>query len=320
MAWYEIINHKISLVFYSYGKLISRNKRKFLLCPLLLASILSLGVICLTFENDAVYLFTPPTSRARADLLYMEEHFPVNYDAFIPTRSLTTQEMAGNLFITSADGGNVLRSEIIDDILRLDNTLQIIDVATDDDAGSFNFSSVCAKLSGVCLPDISIRFLSILNDPDTNITLSYPFTVLPNGEIFFLGYTLGGVQVSDDGSVESAQAIAISYYLKSGTPEIDSKSLLWEEDFTRLVDSWNSSSGLMSISHLTSQSLSDELLAMTERVMPLMIVTFSILITFAVVSCIMTDWVQAKPWLGVCGKFCNIVLYQTTPTSRTNIN
>ncbi|XP_072049089.1 patched domain-containing protein 3-like [Amphiura filiformis] len=300
MAWYEIINHSLSSIFYSYGKLITRHKRKFLLCPLLLASLLSLGVICLTFENDAIYLFTPPTSRARADLIYMEKHFPVDYDDFIPSRALTTQEKTGNLYIMSADGGNVLRGEIISDILQLNAAFQAMEVTIDNNIDRFNFSTICARFNGQCLPEFIISFLSYLNENGNNFLISYPFTVFPNGEAIFLGYSLGGVTVADDGSVVSAQAIALNYILQSGTPEQDTKALQWEEAFTRLVESWNSSSR-MAISHLTSQSLSDELLAMTESVMPLMIVTFCILTSFAVTSCIMTDWVQAKPWLGVCG-------------------
>ena len=300
MAWYEIINCKLSSIFYSYGKLVARHRRKFLICPLLMASILSLGVVFLTFENDAVYLFTPPSSRARKDLVYMKEHFPVSYENFIPSRSLTTQEKVGNLYITDIYGGNVLRKEIVSDILELNDVLQTMVVEDLKQGAAFNFSAICARLNDDCLPDTIIRFLSAV-ETSKEFHITYPVTVLPTGEASFISYFLGGVSLAEDNSVISAKAVALNYFLQSGTPEQNAKAKLWEEAFTKLVDSYNSSSGML-LSHLTSQSLSDELLAMTERVMPLMIVTFCILCTFAICSCLMSDWVQAKPWLGVSGK------------------
>lgn len=304
MAWYEKVNYKISSTFYRYGKFIARHPRKFLLCPLLAAAILSLGVLFLTFEDDAIYLFTPTSSRARADKTYMDDTFPASYDNYSPSRGTVTQEKAGNLIITAKDGGNILRHRILEEILQLDDTVQGMQVAIND-SFSATFNDLCAIINAECLNAPFINLISTrLTSNHFNIT--YPATVHPQTkQVLFLGYAFGGVQTHNN-VLLSANTFSMQYLLQSGSFDKDYAALLWEQAFMDLVDSYKNSASRINLYHMTSQSLSDELLAMTGRVMPLMIVTFSILFIFAVVSCMMCDWVQSKPWLGLLGEYYRV--------------
>ena len=106
--------------------------------------------------------------------------------------------------------------------------------------------------------------------------------------------------MNENGTVLSAKALNVGYLLRSGSTSENIPSLLWEDAFCDYAISYESN--IIELTHLTSQSLSEELMAMTERVMPLFIVTFTVLFTFAVACCLMSDWVQSKPWLGQLGK------------------
>ena len=155
MVWYEYIDKKISNLFYHYGKLIARHPRSFLVGSLTLAAILSLGVVFLTFETDAAYLFTPDVSRARDELAYMEEHYLPDYDNFWMSRSLTTEEKMGNLIVIPKDGENVLTDEIINEVLQIDVELNAMKVKINK-TYSVNFTQVCGRWNGNCLSKSSV--------------------------------------------------------------------------------------------------------------------------------------------------------------------
>ena len=266
---------------------------------LTLAAILSLGVVFLTFETDAAYLFTPDVSRARDELAYMEEHYLPDYDNFWMSRSLTTEEKMGNLIVIPKDGENVLTDEIIDEVLQIDVELKEMKVQINE-TYIVNFTQVCGQLNGECLSNPLLEVLSLRKQMGGNLILTYPKTILPNGMPVMIGNALGGVVLGENNTILGARALTFGYLLKSGDTSTNIPSLLWEEAFSHYVIAYESRN--LEASFLTSQSLSEELLAMTHSVMPLFCITFGVLFTFAVGCCLMSDWVQSKPWLGQLGK------------------
>ena len=299
MAWYQYLDRQISNLFYHYGKLIARHPRIFLVGSLILAAMCSLGVLFLTFESDAAYLFTPDESRAREEKLWMSERYPVDYDNYWMSRTLTTEEKMGNFMVVPQNGDNVLTDKIVDEVLQIDSDVRAIKVEVDLNH-VVNFSTTCGRLYGQCLGNPLVQLLKIRKEMGGALPLTYPVTVLPDGTPIFVGSALGGVTLGEGGVILSAKALMFAYLLKSGPIEVNVPSMLWEEAFSHYSRAYESSN--IVLTHMTSQSLSQELLAMTERVMPLFIVTFAILFTFSVTCCLMSDWVQSKPWLGQLGK------------------
>lgn len=57
----------------------------------------------------------------------------------------------------------------------------------------------------------------------------------------------------------------------------------------------------ISIARFASRTLELELEANTKTVVPYFASTFIIMGLFSVVTCMMTDWVRSKPWLGLLG-------------------
>lgn len=57
----------------------------------------------------------------------------------------------------------------------------------------------------------------------------------------------------------------------------------------------------ISTARFASRTLELELEANTKTVVPYFASTFIIMCLFSVVTCMMTDWVRSKPWLGLLG-------------------
>jgi hypothetical protein len=57
----------------------------------------------------------------------------------------------------------------------------------------------------------------------------------------------------------------------------------------------------ISTARFASRTLELEFEANTQTVIPYFASTFSVMALFSVVTCMMTDWVRSKPWLGLLG-------------------
>ncbi|XP_022090440.1 patched domain-containing protein 3-like isoform X2 [Acanthaster planci] len=348
MAKFDCFNQVISRQFYRYGRLIARRPAIFLIVPLIVAGCLSSGMIFLTIETDAAYLFTPDNSRARDELAEMAALFPVNYEKFLPNRVLTTQEFGGSVVITTRDGSNILREEVMAEIIHLDNTLRSLEIQAPGSNSSITYADICCHFThDQCLEDPVLKLLNYSSKSVTSMNLTYPFSYidlidlpvsstdisfdfmegLPFGSVdqlafqqdgipdlsfliptgpqnisINIGASLGGVVLYENSDViRSAKALNIMYFLRSGTEEERILAEEWERAFLETFLTLFSGYLHIEVSVFASTTLSDELIAMATRVMPRFCITFSLLIGFAVGSCMMMDWVFSKPWLGQFG-------------------
>lgn len=77
----------------------------------------------------------------------------------------------------------------------------------------------------------------------------------------------------------------------------------WEEAFLEVIGRVEDQGKFRHIStaRFASRTLELELEANTKTVVPYFASTFIIMGLFSVVTCMMTDWVRSKPWLGLLG-------------------
>lgn len=57
----------------------------------------------------------------------------------------------------------------------------------------------------------------------------------------------------------------------------------------------------ISVARFASRTLDIELERNTKSIVPFFSSTFAIMAIFSVLTCMMTDWVRSKPWLGLLG-------------------
>lgn len=77
----------------------------------------------------------------------------------------------------------------------------------------------------------------------------------------------------------------------------------WEEAFLDVIGKAEDEGAFkhISIARFASRTLELELEANTKTVVPYFASTFIIMGLFSIVTCMMTDWVRSKPWLGLLG-------------------
>ena len=114
----------------------------------------------------------------------------------------------------------------------------------------------------------------------------------------FLGNTLGGVKVDSEGVVERAEALHMFYYLQDD----NEVSFKWEDEFLEYLSLTTFQH--IKVSRTTSRTIEKDLAENTDlqgKLLPKVTVALVILTLFTIGSCIMSDAVRSKPWLGVLG-------------------
>jgi hypothetical protein len=163
---------------------------------------------------------------------------------------------------------------------------------------SVAYNEICSRWNGSC---VSNPILEIINrNPDTidTINMSYPVH-----QTTFLGMQLGGVILNDDGFVESAEAVLLSYYIQYQTPEAKEIGDAWLTAFVEfMLNEHHDKYNHVTIHFQTSLSMDDEIARATGNIVVLFSIAYTILMTFAAVSTSMKDWVRTKVWVAMAGE------------------
>ena len=223
----------------------------------------------------------------------------MNYtDNFNPGR-MTTKGRFGRLLIVANDGGSVLRSSIFSQIVKLDSLIRNMTMEYDEE--TYRYDQICARLNGRCYSNDILDFADQIKDiEEDRFFLKYPLWI--NRDLlkaYFFPSNLGGVKADENGLIESAQAASLIYFLDLSAKHGDAKAGVWEEKFLKYVDTLPVQD--VTVAKFVSTSLKDELEANTHSLYPFFSVTVVIMIVFSVGTCMMTDWVRSKPWLGLLG-------------------
>ena len=110
---------------------------------------------------------------------------------------------------------------------------------------------------------------------------------------------LGGVKQDANNLIESASAINLFYFLDTTVKRGDERGKLWEEGFMSLLAKHQFEN--ITVARFISTTLQTELEANTHSLVPFFSITIIIMLVFSVGTCMMSDWVLSKPWLGLLG-------------------
>ncbi|KAG8443309.1 hypothetical protein GDO86_011920 [Hymenochirus boettgeri] len=120
----------------------------------------------------------------------------------------------------------------------------------------------------------------------------------------FLGTYLGGVTVHMGNIVQKAQAFRFVYYLRNHS---DQEILEWIESFIKFIPMHIKALELEisipshQVSYFTSESRQKEFESNSKSVISLFSITYTITITFSIVSCTRLDSVRNKVWVATFG-------------------
>ena len=294
MVQFDCIEKPLSRVFYVYGRFIARHPAWFLIGPLLLTAALGSGFYFFKSEYDVENLFSPEGARSKDERSVMQDLFnDSERSQHFSANRMTTLGEYGRMIVTAKEAdGNVLTSDVLQEVEELDNAIRNMTVVIS--GTTYNYTHLCA---GLCENSTNV-LLILKGTPNFDLNLlTYPVYRLPGGGRVFLGSTLGGV-TTDGTTIKKAKAWSLFYYLRSDDNYTDIAKK-WQEKFlTTLAKRSNSH---INITRFTAHSLEDELKRNSDAVFPLFSILFTVLITFSIVSCMSADWVRSKPWLGNFG-------------------
>ncbi|XP_071478040.1 patched domain-containing protein 3-like [Diadema antillarum] len=293
----DCIDRGLTRLFYNYGKFVSRWPCVFILISLIVAAALSVGIMFLKVDTDVIFLFTPDNSQARDDAVVVYDDFPTDYDEYTATRGNGTDDLAANIILAPKAGDDVLVEDVFSEILRFDRELRNVSV-TNSTGTPFTYESLCAMSRGVCLDNPVLEMLNRNVSYLKHVNWTYPFFEASNGESYFLGTTFGDVELRDNETIVRAGLFALNYILQT-TPLLEEEGMEWETKFESFVDNFESDA--ISVSFIHSHTLDSEVSLSTQSVIPLFSISYTLLFTFAITSCVMFDWVFSKPFLGFMG-------------------
>ena len=284
-----------------YGEFIAKSpKCVFLLIviPLLIAGGLGAGFIFITFEKDIEVLYVPQNAQSLDDRKVIEDLYSEFGDDDLLNYQRTRLGLYGQVLIQPIKGCSVLKESILQDALDLHHA--IINISVEQNDTSYSYKDLCLAWNGDCYTNGILEILEYNATNVNKVTLTYPYYFGDHGERTFLGTELGGVFFEADGNtISDAEIIQLTYNLRYDTVEEDELGVLWETEFLETVKDFMPQDSVVyrRISHTLEQEVDES----STAVITLFSITFTILITFSICSCIMLDWVRSKPWLASLG-------------------
>lgn len=112
----------------------------------------------------------------------------------------------------------------------------------------------------------------------------------------------GGTKVKDD-QIVSVPSIQLVYFVNADNHRQDARGSAWEDNFLEVVGEADDGGHFkyISVARFASRTLDHELEKNTRTVVPYFATSFAIMALFSVITCMMSDWVRSKPWLGLLG-------------------
>ncbi|XP_035690894.1 patched domain-containing protein 3-like [Branchiostoma floridae] len=295
---YDCVDKVISRVFAAYGGFLARHPIPFLVLPVMLAGGLGAGMYFMASDSSVEGLYTPDNGRGKTERAVVQQHFPLNDSDAFQTSRLVSFGRSASVIVTSKGNGDVLSTSVLQEVLSLYNNISALEAQVSET--NYTFADLCAEWQSQCVVG-GYHLLNFTLEKNENTTIGYPWTDLPDGARLFSGAALGGITLKSETEeeVSTAAAFKLSFYLRSDNSEDDKLSEGWEKVFLSYMD--NFESDIIEVSRTSSQSLEEELSALTARIIPRFSITFTVLITFSILSCMMLDVVRTKPWLGMLG-------------------
>ncbi|KAF7270000.1 hypothetical protein GWI33_016989 [Rhynchophorus ferrugineus] len=305
MIGLKIVDDTLNRSFYKLGLLVGKHPGYFLIIPVLITILGMTGYQKMHNNIDPEYLFSPVNGEGKIERAIVEKYFKVNYTSRFNVARIIRAGRFGRVIITSKDGNkNMLRVDVWREMRMLDEMIQNMTVNYDDEV--FTYSDICAKWLSECFQNDILNLDYIMEDVENhNINLTFPLMFNPvTWDAHAFPVFFGGTEVSEDGFIISVPSVQLVYFGNADSKKIDKLGSAWEDAFLDLIEKIQDRENIFQhirIARFASRTLDHELEKNTNSVIPYFTSTFVIMAVFSIVTCMMSDWVRSKPWLGLLG-------------------
>lgn len=289
--------------FFRVGLFVGRHPGYFLIVPVLLTALCMTGYQRMRYEMDPEYLFCPINGEAKHEREIVETYFKTNYSSRFNVGRITRPGRFGRVIVIPRQGDDMLRREIWEELRMLDD---IIRNATVHWPGGedFQYEQVCARWQDNCFVNDILNLDHVIDEVE-NRTLLLTFPIMFNPvtwDAHAFPVYFGGSVVDDEGLIQRVPSVQLVYFAKADTKAQDAKGAAWEDRFLEAVGEADANLFQhISVARFASRTLDVELERNTKSIVPFFSSTFAIMAIFSVITCMMTDWVRSKPWLGLLG-------------------
>ncbi|XP_066147169.1 patched domain-containing protein 3 [Euwallacea fornicatus] len=305
MIGLRIVDDCLNKSFYKLGLLVGKHPGYFVIVPILITLLGMTGYQKIHNNIDPEYLFSPLNGQGKYERSVVEEFFKVNYSSRFNVARITRAGRFGRVIITSKDGiKNLLRMEIWKELRYLDDLIQNMTVNYQEE--HFTYADVCAKWFDDCFQNDILNLGYIMEEVESGEkNLTFPLTLnTVTFDVHALPVFFGGTEVSEDGFVISVPSLQLVYFGNADNKKYDALGGAWEDAFLHLIEQVQDVENRFKhirIARFASKTLDHELEKNARSVIPYFTSTFLVMAIFSVLTCMMTDWVRSKPWLGLLG-------------------
>ena len=137
--------------------------------------------------------------------------------------------------------------------------------------------------------------------------LTYPLTFDPyTFEQFTLPVHMGGFTLSEVGTVDRVEAVALSFFLDVTDDWQDDVGELWERRFLETMTEAQQMFGDIEIYKFVSSTPAWEMENAKNAVTPILLINVAVMVIFCIIAANMSDVVRSKPFIGFLGLFTAI--------------
>ena len=304
---FDCLERPLKSVFARYGRVLANYPIPFIVVPLAASIFFSFGFFYLERYADVEYLFTDVNSRVKSSIKDMEHTFGKNTSENFLKVTVVPKVQSGVAVDSDFDNG-IWNKEALQEIMDLDKKIRGVKI--DRDSQTLEWADVCFKPNNMdkCPQHPVFEIFNFNASGVTQFPVYFPNHMIPLPPPLaslrvFLPNFLGGVKTSQNSSIESVQAFLLLYITEG-----DSQNSIAWEDYIRdkLIrpavygsEPVTDPELQLELKHIdltvmSTTTLDTELEALTKEALPLMIVLFSVMFTFAILVSLSTDWTVAK--------------------------
>ncbi|XP_074600748.1 patched domain-containing protein [Brevipalpus obovatus] len=293
------LDRNLSKIFAKVGHNVGLYPGYYVVIPVLVGIIFATGLQRLHYEDDPEYLFSPTDGRSKHERHTIDTLFPMNYTRNFNLGRITHKGRFGRLIVVANDESNVLTRQVFNEVMQLDGLVKNMTITWDDN--EYRYADLCAMSEGKCWENDVLDFHTKIDDIEgRKFFLKYPIWINQDiYKVYFFPAHLGGVVTDANGLVDYAKAINLMYFLDVTKKKGDERAAMWEDKFLIEVEKFQFKH--INVARFVSTTLRTELESNTQSLVPFFSITVIIMLVFSVTTCMMSDWVRSKPWLGLLG-------------------
>ena len=284
------------------GAVVARNPKKTISFSLLAVALCSLGLLNLQIEKRSVKLFVPENSVA-------EKALKIGKPFFLNSLNTRTED----IIFTPKSGSNVLSEQNLKEISQIVEKVQSIARYRElckERPAFVNKASVqnetCALINPIEILNGNITSKDMIFT-QFQTALSSTSYLMSNGRsaVFNLNRLASGFKLDSNSKQASATAVRVIFLMKHGETKSQQNAILeWEKSFIKMMTQAEKGLKHSKMTYAAERSLDDSINDSSSSDIPLISITFTVMITFACLTLAkFVNPIRGHSWLAQAGVF-----------------